>query len=222
MIIGAVLILAVVGGLALYRRDAASSTSTATNTRSVNPSTATNSAPAALLAGANPPHATGAATSRIVIEEFGDLQCPPCKTLHDELKKVPQIKQGQVRFIFRHFPLPAHANALDAARATEAAAMQNKFWEMQDYLYTNQSAWSTATDAKPIFLSYARTLGLDADRFARDMRSPQVDARVRLDLLRGNALGVTGTPTVFFNNRPLAAADTTGAKLRELITAAPR
>lgn len=154
--------------------------------------------------GANPPHAKGATSAAITLEEFSDLQCPSCKSLHDTLKKMPEVESGLVRVVFRHYPLAqVHPNAMHAARATEAAARQNKFWEMQGYLFQNQAAWSRTADPRGVFLSYANTLGLDGERFARDMQSATIDERIAQDIARGNSLGVgeIGTPTVFVNNR---------------------
>ena len=216
IIIGAVLVIALGGAYALIRNNRQA------ERRPTN--TATPPATAGRTASTYQPHQKGAATSSVTIEEFGDLQCPPCKKLHEELKNVTAIQQGQVRFIFSHYPLPqVHAHAVAAAHATEAAALQNRFWEMQDYLYRNQEAWSRGGDVQGIFASYANTLGLDVERFLRDMNSPQVAERVRTDTRRGNAMGVkNGTPTVFFNNRELSPDDMTAARLNVLISEAMR
>lgn len=140
----------------------------------------------------------------VTIEEFGDYQCPPCGLLHPELKKIEKEYATQARFVFSNFPLPQmHANALVAAGAAEAAGLQDRFWQMHDRLYDNQAEWNTATDARSIFIKYARELGLDANRFARDMDGARVKARIVFDLQRGQQLGVIGTPTLFINGQQL-------------------
>lgn len=213
IIIGAVLVIALGGAYALIRN----------NREAERRPTAATPATAARTPSTYQPHQKGAATSSVTIEEFGDLQCPPCKTLHEDLKNVTAIQEGKVRFIFSHYPLPQpHPYAVAAAHATEAAALQNRFWEMQDYLYRNQEAWSRGGDVQGIFASYANTLGLDVERFLRDINSPQVAERVRADTRRGNAMGVTSTPTVFINNREVSADDTTAARLNVLIAEAMR
>lgn len=216
IIIGAVLVIALGGAYALIRNNRQA------ERRPTN--TATPGATAARrTASTYQPHQKGAATATVTIEEFGDLQCPPCKKLHEDLKNVTAIQQGQARFIFSHYPLPKpHPYAVAAAHATEAAALQNRFWEMQDYLYRNQEAWSRGGDVQGIFASYANTLGLDVERFLRDMNSPQVAERVLTDTRRGNAMGVKSTPTVFLNNRELSFEDTTAARLNVLIAEALR
>jgi protein-disulfide isomerase len=169
--------------------------------------------------GANPPHAIGDAKAPVTLEEFGDFQCPPCGALHPILKTMEQEFGPRLRVIFREFPLAAvHQYALAAARAAEAAGMQGKFWEMHDLLYENQKSWSNAFDVRPVFEGYATKIGLNLEKFRRDLSSEAVGQRILQDGKRGRSLGVIGTPTVFMNGRDvpletLLAPD----KLRTLI-----
>lgn len=137
--------------------------------------------------------------SPVVLEEYGDYQCPPCGLIYPVLKEIEAEYGNQLRIEFHHFPLTKHKNAIVAARAAEAARNQKKFWEMHDRLYSNQIAWAEQEDPRPIFISYARELGLNVDRFIRDMDSPEVDQRISADVLRATAMGVTGTPTIFID-----------------------
>jgi protein-disulfide isomerase len=152
--------------------------------------------------GADPPHALGNPAAPVTLEEFGDFQCPPCGLLHPVLKTMEREFGPKLRVIFREFPLvPTHAHALSAARAAEAAGLQGKFWEMHDLLFENQKAWAAAFDARPIFEGYATKIGLDPDKYGRDLTSEIVDRRIFLDGKRAHALGIKGTPTVFLNGR---------------------
>jgi protein-disulfide isomerase len=153
--------------------------------------------------GAQPPHVRGLASAPVTIEEFADFQCPPCGALHPNLKLLEtEFGPERLRVVFRQFPLvPAHAHALAAARASEAAGMQGKFWEMHDMIFENQKAWSDAFDSKTIFEGYATKLGLNIEMFRRDIGSEAVERRVFLDGKRAHALGVQGTPTVIMNGR---------------------
>ena len=154
-------------------------------------------------------------SSPVVLEEYGDYQCPPCGLLYPELKKI-EIEYGkQLHIVFHHFPIPKlHKNALAAAHAAEAARNQNKFWEMHDRLYRNQKAWAELEDPRPIFISYAQELGLNVERFVRDMDSPEVDQRINADIQRAASLGVKGTPTVFIDNYELKYEATNPEGLR--------
>src|SRR6266581_3367820 len=111
-------------------------------------------------------------SSPVVLEEYGDYQCPPCGQLYPELKKIEAEYGDQVRIVFHHLPLSKlHKNAMAAAHAAEAARNQTKFWEMHDRLYRNQKEWSELDDPRPIFISYARELKLDIQQFTADMDS---------------------------------------------------
>jgi protein-disulfide isomerase len=171
--------------------------------------------------GANPPQAKGPASAPVTIEEFGDYQCPPCGALYPELEKIKADYGDRVRLVFRHYPLVRlHPNALAAAHAAEAAGLQGKFWEMHDQLYRGQKSWEKSGDARNAFAAYARQLGLDAERFARDMNGDNADTRIVADHARARSLGVDGTPAIFINGRKLPANAQTAKDVRAAIDAA--
>src|SRR5467141_520724 len=129
-------------------------------------------------------------SSPVVLEEYGDYQCPPCGQLYPELKQIEHEYGNQIQIVFHHFPLmKIHKNALAAAHAAEAARNQNKFWDMHDRLYRNQKEWTELNDPRPIFISYARQLGLNIDQFKQDMESNQIDQRISADIQRGTSQG---------------------------------
>jgi protein-disulfide isomerase len=170
--------------------------------------------------GTTPPHARGAEQAPVTLEEFADFQCPPCGALHPELKKIEAEYGERLRFVFRHYPLAIHAHASDAARASEAAAAQNRFWEMHDLLFERQREWSDAADVRTIFTGYARTLGLDVERFTRDMDAPETVARIFSDRKRGESVKIAGTPTLFVNGREITDEAMTVEGIRAEISAA--
>jgi len=154
-------------------------------------------------------------SSPVVLEEYGDYQCPPCGQLYPELKQIELEYGNQVQIVFHHFPLmKMHKNALMAAHAAEAARNQSKFWEMHDKLYRNQKEWSELDDPRPVFVSYARQLNLKIDQFDSDLQSNQIDQKISADIQRGQALGVTGTPTVFLDSHLLRYESTNADGLR--------
>ena len=223
VIIAGVLIIAVVAGVALWRsskqaQEEPSAQPFAQTTTQASPSqptqtTQTPPTPPVQLPPDNP-HARGGLNAKVTLDEYGDYQCPPCGALYPELKTLEKDYGDQVRFVFHQFPLQIHKHAELAAHAAEAAGLQNHFWEMHDMLYQNQLSWSVADDARPVFIQYARMLGLDVDRFTRDIDSPEVKARVDADIERGKSLGVQGTPTVFINGRQLKPEVMTDEGLR--------
>ena len=168
--------------------------------------------------GADPPRSKGNPNAPVVIEEFGDLQCPPCAALHPELARIETEYGARVRLIFRHFPLTQmHPYALEAAQAVEAAGVQGKFWELHDWMYVHQQEWAAAPNARQIFLQQAQNMGLNVEKFRQDMGSVEVKQRIIQDYRRGMSLGVQGTPTVFINGRQVTQEQMTGDGLRALI-----
>src|SRR6202158_509234 len=157
--------------------------------------------------GAEPPHIRGNPKAPVTLEEFGDFECPTCATFSVELKKIEAEFGDRLRVIFREFPLypTPHKHALIAAQAAEAAGLQGRFWEMHDKLYENQKEWKEANDVMPLFIDYARQIGLDTDRFGRDLNGEVVAARIFQDGRRVHALGVTSTPSFFANGKALDA-----------------
>ena len=162
-------------------------------------------------------HVRGSKSAQVTIEEFGDFQCPPCGIMAGLLKKTEEEYGSRLRVIFRHFPLAIHAHAREAALAAEAAEMQGRFWEMHDLIYKEQAAWSKADNVPALFESYARTIGLDVDRFEKDLKNPEIAARVDADQKLGSSRGVTSTPTLFVNNVLLPPASINPAGLHQAI-----
>ena len=156
------------------------------------------------------------AIANVLVEEYGDYQCPPCGVLYPDLKKIEADYGNRIEFIFHNFPLTRnHKNALAAAQAAEAARLQGKFVKMHDMIYETQNAWKDLDDPHPIFLKYAKDIGLDVARFTKDCNGPEVKQRIDMDTERAMALGVQGTPTVLLDGRQLKPEMTTGDGIRK-------
>jgi protein-disulfide isomerase len=137
------------------------------------------------------------------------------------MKEIQSAYGDRIKFIFRNFPLaiPAHDKAYKAALAAEAAAMQGKFWAMQDLLFTNQQTWSPSTDFDSILKDYATKVGLDVKQFESDMNGMATKSRIDADKARGQALGFGSTPTVYVNGKMVPFQDLNVSKLKLLIDA---
>lgn len=138
--------------------------------------------------------------AKLTIVEFGDFQCPACKAAHPGLKQVLSEYPGQVNFVYRHYPLPMHANAKLAAAAVEAANKQGKVWEMYDKVFSNQEDWANEADPTNKFKQYASELGINAEQLNADMKDSAITDKINNDIADGNTSGVNSTPTFFFNN----------------------
>ena len=142
--------------------------------------------------------------SKVVIIEYGDYQCPGCSQVHTMLKPFLEEQKGNVKFIYRNYPIVnAHPNARAAAAAAEAAGLQGKYWEMHNKLYDNQSDWSylNANSRTDKFVDYAKSLGLDTEKFKTDMTLDSINNKVNYDLAMAKKQGVSGTPTFFINGK---------------------
>jgi protein-disulfide isomerase len=156
-------------------------------------------------------HGTGNKNAHIVLVEYGDYQCPHCGHAYPLLKRLMQEMGDQLYFVFRNFPLQEiHPAAIMAAQAAEAAAKQNKFWEMHDLIFEHQDNLHGNT-----FLQLAEKLKLDLTRFAQDWKSEQILERVETDFESGVRSGVNGTPTFFVNGEMLLSYDETYESLVE-------
>jgi protein-disulfide isomerase len=143
----------------------------------------------------------------VTIVEFADFNCPHCARysplVFDFLDKLPEWK-GKVRLVFKNYPLDiqGHEYSVTAAHAAMAAARQNKFWEMERYLFEH-----TGNLSNEVVETGAKQLSLDFAAFRADWMSAAVDDAVSKDKGLGNALGIMGTPTFYINGRLFTPLD---------------
>jgi protein-disulfide isomerase len=141
-------------------------------------------------------HIQGPSDAPVTLVEYGDYECPFCGKAYPIIKGIQKRMGDQLRFVFRNFPIStSHPHAVRAAEAAEAAAAQGKFWEMHDTIYEHQQ---TLEDDD--LRAFAEQLGLDMERFDRDMAARRFADRVRQDFMSGVRSGVNGTPTFFLND----------------------
>jgi protein-disulfide isomerase len=147
-------------------------------------------------------HMEGKGSSGVTVVEYGDYQCPFCGNAYAPIKQAVTDLNDQIYFQFRNYPLTnLHPNAFSAARAAEAASMQNKFWEMHDALYETQDQWSKMSDASPYFDQLAQQIGLDTTKFKADYMSSKVNDLINADVAAGTKLNIQGTPAFFINGK---------------------
>lgn len=138
----------------------------------------------------------GPAKAPVTMVVFSDFQCPFC-SLAVKLVQVVEKEAGErLRVCFKHWPLKRHPRARPAALAAVAAQQQGKFWAMHDRLFANAKALDD-----PDLEGHADGLGLDTERFRRDLASAQVAARVDADTAEARRLKLRGTPAFLINGR---------------------
>lgn len=140
-------------------------------------------------------HTIGPLDASVIVVNYGDYQCPDCHKLHREVQRLVDALANRVRFAYRHFPLiKVHPDALRSAEAAEAAAAQGKFWEMHRLLYTSPSKLRDRD-----LHGHARAIGLDTDRFDREMADSTYASQILKDYYQAINYGISGTPTTFIN-----------------------
>jgi protein-disulfide isomerase len=138
----------------------------------------------------------GPASAPVTIVEFADFECPFCAMEAPVLEKAWNEHRGSVRFVYKYFPLSGHPHGEIAARAAIAAAMQGKFWEMHDKLFSNREHLEQSD-----LEGYAKELGLDVVKFRTDAQSQAATDRIARDKKTAESLDVKGTPTIYINGR---------------------
>lgn len=149
----------------------------------------------------NNKHSTATGSAQLTIVEFADFECPACQAIHPAVKKLIAEYPQQINFVYRHFPLPQHKSAFLAAKASEAAGAQNKFWEMYDALYENQKTWADSKNPTALFLEYATKLNLNAEEFSTALAGKAYEQTINDDLTDARILGVNSTPTFYINGQ---------------------
>jgi protein-disulfide isomerase len=140
-------------------------------------------------------HIRGSVNAPITLVEYGDYECPYTGMAYPIVKEIMGQFGDKMYFVFRNFPLNnIHPHAQAAAEAAEAAAANDKFWEMHDYLFEHQKA----LEYHHLF-EYAQKVGLDVEKFKNDMSEHAYASLIEQSLRSGVDSGVEGTPTFFIN-----------------------
>lgn len=150
-------------------------------------------------------HVYGSDAGKTILVEYGDFQCPACRSAFPLLTLLKIEFKDDLTFIFRNSPLTQiHPNAKAAAAAAEAAGLQGKFWEMHDKLFEKQDEWASAAAEKRLsfFVSMAKEAGVkDIEKFKADIESKRVNDKITYDLALARKDGVNSTPTIFLDGK---------------------
>jgi protein-disulfide isomerase len=140
-------------------------------------------------------HIRGSIDAPITMVEYGDYECPYTGMAYPVVKEIMRRSDKKIYFVFRNFPLrEIHPHAQHAAEAAEAAATQDKFWQMHDYLFEHQRALDDHH-----LLEYAQKVGLDIEKFKQELSGHVYAPLINESLKNGIDSGVEGTPTFFVN-----------------------
>ncbi|MCL6096345.1 MAG: DsbA family protein [Patescibacteria group bacterium] len=143
--------------------------------------------------------------SKVTLIEYSDFQCPACAAYHPLVKQLLSEFGDKIYFAYRFFPLTSiHKNALISSQAAYAAKLQGKFFEMHDMLFETQTSWAQSDSAADTFVAYAKKLGLDSDKFQKDMNSSEAKNYVTDSQNQALSIGINATPTFFVNGVQIA------------------
>ena len=144
----------------------------------------------------------GSKDAPLTIVEFADFQCPYSAEESYLIRRLAAQFGDTVRVIYRDFPLSdIHPEAALAAEAGGCAHEQDAFWAYHDKLFANQSDLSRGA-----LIAYAGEVGMSTQKFESCLNARRYKNEVAEDLAAGEAAGVYGTPTFFFNGQMVSGA----------------
>ncbi|MCD0461883.1 Ig-like domain-containing protein [Roseiconus lacunae] len=158
-------------------------------------------------------HFSGEGDAPVVIIEYSDLSCSHCAEAHEVTKQLLSNFSSELLIVHRHLVLENNGefifpNSMAAAKAAEAAGRQGKYNAMVDLLFSNQDDWKAASDPTSIFNAYAQQLQIDLTQFASDQQDQAIEDRINRDRTTAQQLGLSSTPSFFFNGEAIANPET--------------
>jgi protein-disulfide isomerase len=145
----------------------------------------------------------GEKSARYTLVEYADFQCPYCAAGYQNVEELRKKHGSDLRFIFKHVPLPFHAQSMPAAQWFEAVAMQSpeKAWRFHDILFQNQDKLGV-----DFYRKTAGDLGIDLERCEKDAGSRVVKDHIAVDMAEAGRFGFNGTPSFLLNGVPANGA----------------
>lgn len=160
----------------------------------------------ATVSGTSSTHIIGKQDADVRLVEYSDFQCPACGAYYPVVEQIVEKYKDRISFEYRHYPLTTHRNAFAAARASEAADKQGKFWEMYRLLFANQASWSESGAAQSAFEGYAQQLNLGITQFKTDFASSETNSAINASIKEFNQRGLPkSTPTFLLNGKRIEA-----------------
>lgn len=155
-------------------------------------------------------HVTGKQDATVTLVEYSDFQCSACRAYYPVVEQVIEKYKDKISFEYRHYPLTTiHRNAFAAARASEAADKQGKFWEMYRLLFENQLSWAESGTAQSTFETYAKQLDLDVERYKIDFASNETNSAISTSIKEFNSQNLPqSTPTFLLNGKKITPGNT--------------
>lgn len=207
LIIGLVIgvVLGILGTLGYQRMTSGGAGGTRTFATATTPSTDTGTptpAAPAQLSITDSDHIRGNKNAPVVLVEFSDLECPFCSRHHPTMQSIVKKYGDNIAWVYKHYPLSFHPQAMPAALASECAAEQGKFWEFTDAVFAEQPRLSEPNFLKEV----AQKLKLNTSKFDSCVSSQKYKDKIAAQQQEGTSNGVDGTPATFINGKLVSGA----------------
>lgn len=148
----------------------------------------------------------GSDDARVRITGYFDLEAPESRSAWEEVSRLRGQYGDRIALEFRHYPITAtHRRAMDAALAAEAAGEQEKFWEFLEILWNQQDTWRSISDPLPLFLQYAKDVGVaELSQFRTDLDRQYFKDRVLDDLRMAQQTAIAVDTPLVVNGHPVS------------------
>lgn len=144
----------------------------------------------------------GPADAKVVIVEFFDPACDTCAEFAPIMKSFVQDNPGKVKLVERYAPL--HPGSREMVAILEAAKAQDRYWQVLDVMFANQSIWANHENPQPeLIWDLLEKNGLDVAKLKTDMQDPAIAAAIAEDIADSKTMGVVQTPEFFVDGKAL-------------------
>ncbi len=144
-------------------------------------------------------HIKGNKNAKVTLVEYSDFECPFCKSFNPTTQNLLEAYGDKIRLVYRHYPLPFHANAQKEAEASECIAElggNDGFWKYVDAIFERTTSNGTGFALDKLG-PLATELGVNQAEFQACLDSGKYEKLVKDSIAEGSAAGVNGTPSTF-------------------------
>lgn len=148
----------------------------------------------------------GSDQAKVTIISFSDFQCPACRSMDKTLKQLKKEFGDKILIVYKNYPLDQacnatmrqafHDRACETATLARCAGQYGKFWQYHDLAFEQQSGANKKSSK-----AWAKAVGLNDEQIQNCLKSKGILEKIQDDISLGNRLGVTGTPSIFVNNK---------------------
>ena len=173
--------------------------------------------------GPNQGEPLGRPSAPVLVEEYGDFQCPVCAEFQQAVGPTVRqlVDQGRIRFVFHEQPILGRESVL-AANAATCAGDQGRFWLYHDLLYAEQAPENSGALTAARLIQLGARAGISGTAFAGCVRNGTYEPWLRQVTNQGSVRGVNATPTFYVDGKQVGSLATPQALLQAVAGAGRR